>query len=707
MKLNYLLSTLALSVGLSNAATNFFKGFERAEIFEKTEFNMPTFRIKLSDESYDRLQLTYKCLYDTNALINNENEDCYTAPWVNYTQLATKLHNLQYLSTANLSEKQKKLMNDPNLGYSDFKSIVKAGCGISVKEIFSQQYGIVEIPVYEEKKASLEAIIDGKTFSKDIKFSIGGKYTKVFEKQQFNIKIKNGDLLGRQQLRLRSEVVDPSFLRSKIGYDLSNILGFPSVQASYAKVYINNDNMGLYLLRDIFKSQWIEYNFGIANTTTLYTCDHEYGTSYYFNCINDETEVVDDTFRNFLSKLEKAKNVDELSKFFDVDLYIRWQAFKYLLGSWDHITYMHNQYLFYDGKKWMNLLYDFDSDFGAYKTPNSALSFVSDSYEMNLPLYKLIGLDNNHQTLVKYITQFVKEGFNPAKLFPRIDELMSYLYPYIVEDRTPELQTTLRPGHFKRPDLKIENTFSVNDHLRNAEYHNYYLKKYIDSTNYTIDEIYGLKRWIIERFRYVCSRYSIDCSFAKEYLEGGSYTIPSKESTMVYMEQHLGGCKDSGYPCCINPNGQVITVDVTGEWSVEGNNWCLLVKDQKTTTTTTTTTTKASIPTSSSTDDCWSIERGYPCCVSATTVYYTSSNGKTWSVENGDWCGIRDTPAVTTTTTTTTTKKKTTTTTTTTTTKRRRTTTTTTTTTKAAKTRNTKQPGNNNRQNGPGGRGRN
>ncbi|OUM56965.1 Non-catalytic module family DOC2, partial [Piromyces sp. E2] len=496
------------------------------------------------------------------------------------------------------------------------------------------------------------------TITKDsIKFSIGGKYTQVFEKQQYNIKINNGDLLGRQQLRLRSEVVDPSFLRSKLGYDLCNIFGLPSVQASYAWVYINDDNMGLYLLRDIYKTQWIESNFGIANTTTLYSCDSKYGDSYYFNCVNDDTEEVDDNFRDFIKKLEKSKNTTDLSKFFDVDLYIKWQAFKYLTGSWDHVTNMHNQYVFYNGKKWMNLLYDFDSDFGAYKSPNSAQSFASESLEMEFPLYKTLGLSNNHQTLVAYIKSMVFNGFNPVKLIPRIDELMEYLYPYVLEDRTPEKETTKRPGHIVRPEFKIENGFTIDDHLKNAEFHNYFLKKFENDKNYTVDEIYGLKRWIIERFRYVCSKYSMDCSFAKEYLEGGSYKLPSKDSTKVEMEQHLGGCKNSGYPCCLDSNAYVYLTDNTGDWSVEGNFWCLIVKDNEktTTTTTTTTTTKNANPTSPAEDDCWSLERGYPCCVSATTVYYTSSNGKTWSVENGDWCGIRDTPTQTTTTTTTTT----------------------------------------------------
>jgi len=628
MKLNTFIFAFALSIGLANAA-DYFKGVKRAKIFELSELNMPTIRLNFSKESYNRFQLTYKCLYDTHPLIDKENEDCFKAPWVNYTEIVSTMISKDYIDTSKLSSNQKKLVKSPQLSYNDFKSVISASSSLSLKEIFSQRHTIVTIPSFEENEASLDFIINGKTTQKSsIKFSIGGKYTQVFEKQQFNIKINDGDLYGRQQLRLRSETVDPSFLRSKVGYDLCNVLGLPSIQASYAMVYINNNNMGLYLLRDVYKPQWVESNYGIYNTTSLYKCDSKYGDNKYFNCVNDATETDDADYRSFIKQLESVKNAKELSKFFDTDLYIKWQAYKYITGSWDHVTNQHNQYLFKKGNKWMNLIYDFDSDFGAYKSPNSALSFSQESLELDFPIYKILELNDNNKDLVQAIKTMVTNGFNPAKLIPRIDELTEYLYPYVVKDRTPETDTTKRPGHIVRPDFKIENGFTVDDFVKNSEFHNYFLKKYYNAYSYSTDEIYGLKRWIVERFRFICKQYRMDCSFAKEYLEGGKYQLPSKDSTKVVMEQHLEGCKNTGYPCCSKPNPSVYTTDDTGEWSVEGTFWCLIVKEPVYTN-----------------DDCWSLERGYPCCEHATEVYYTSSNGKTWSVENGDWCGIRDSPA--------------------------------------------------------------
>jgi len=159
MKLNKLFLASAFSFILAKA--DFFEGIKRAEIFQLTELNMPTIRIKLSKESYNRFQLTYKCIYDTHPLIENDNEDCYQAPWVNYTDVASTLVRREYLDTKALSAKQKSALEDPALNYNGFKSIIKAGSIYSIKEIFSQSHSIVPIPSFEEPNAQLEFTING------------------------------------------------------------------------------------------------------------------------------------------------------------------------------------------------------------------------------------------------------------------------------------------------------------------------------------------------------------------------------------------------------------------------------------------------------------------------------------------------------------------------------------------------------------------
>eukprot|EP00833_Pecoramyces_ruminatium_P002013 jgi/Orpsp1_1/1176045/evm.model.c7180000056198.1 len=66
---------------------------------------------------------------------------------------------------------------------------------------------------------------------------------------------------------------------------------------------------------------------------------------------------------------------------------------------------------------------------------------------------------------------------------------------------------------------------------------------------------------------------------------------------------------------------EVVYTDNDGKWGVENGEWCGI----------------ADTPAPAT---CWSLSQGYPCCSSANAqVLYTDESGK-WGVENGDWCGI-------------------------------------------------------------------
>ncbi|OUM62268.1 Non-catalytic module family DOC2, partial [Piromyces sp. E2] len=71
-----------------------------------------------------------------------------------------------------------------------------------------------------------------------------------------------------------------------------------------------------------------------------------------------------------------------------------------------------------------------------------------------------------------------------------------------------------------------------------------------------------------------------------------------------------------GFNCCTNTK-EVVYSDDDGDWGIENNQWCGIIK---------------SYP-------CWSIALGYQCCSSCIDVAYTDSDGK-WGVENNNWCGI-------------------------------------------------------------------
>jgi enterochelin esterase-like enzyme len=68
---------------------------------------------------------------------------------------------------------------------------------------------------------------------------------------------------------------------------------------------------------------------------------------------------------------------------------------------------------------------------------------------------------------------------------------------------------------------------------------------------------------------------------------------------------------------CCSVGYPTVLKDESGSWSVENGEWCGVSDDE----------------------ECWSSSLGYPCCTSTKDAILVDDNGK-WGSENGNWCGI-------------------------------------------------------------------
>jgi len=303
--------------------------------------------------------------------------------------------------------------------------------------------------------------------------------------------------------------------------------------------------------------------------------------------------------------------------------------------------------------KWMFIPYDFDSELGYCLFSgsfynNKLMAYVFDWPKFSFKDYAGPGakhiLDvliySNETTFNNYAKSFVRDVFNPVVLFDHIDEVKSLIKPYVLEDKTEDPVT----------DWNYES-FVVNSEFT------------------TVSEIfqtsYGLKRWILDKFRYVCSSLEMDCSFAAEYLEGGSFTyevdpeyendgsslvdptmlppsftmteLPALETDMPVaneselppVETEITAAVDQsscwseylGYSCC-EISCKVYEEDENGAWGYENYHWCGIPASCK-----------------QQVQKCWSLALGYPCCQKTNNIYDVDENGS-WGYEDERWCGI-------------------------------------------------------------------
>ncbi|KAI9470843.1 MAG: coth protein-domain-containing protein [Benjaminiella poitrasii] len=237
-----------------------------------------------------------------------------------------------------------------------------------------------------------------------------GQSSKDFAKQSYKIKlnefVKNGTkelLYGRTTLKLRAHETDPTFVREKLAIDCLAAAGGSTVQGSFARLYVNNEPFGLYLMIDDSTTNFInailhggnqkyqytgptykgnalnpqlEGNFAYKDdlqesyNDTIYKLEDEGNMKKQMNATNEKTPLIE--FIKELSLIDPtlatdANNKGNIEKLLDPQHTMIHMALNFLIGSWDGFWHQaSNYYITKDtsSNQWIFMSYDFDETFG-------------------------------------------------------------------------------------------------------------------------------------------------------------------------------------------------------------------------------------------------------------------------------------------------------------------------------------------------------
>ncbi|KAG1095189.1 hypothetical protein G6F42_018600 [Rhizopus arrhizus] len=98
---------------------------------------------------------------------------------------------------------------------------------------------------------------DVKSFE-DVTLAIAGFSTRSLPKLSYKLKLpKDGeDLYDYRRFKLRSMGIDISYMREELAYAIVESIGLPSARYSYARVFFNDQALGLFGFLDNFKNPW-------------------------------------------------------------------------------------------------------------------------------------------------------------------------------------------------------------------------------------------------------------------------------------------------------------------------------------------------------------------------------------------------------------------------------------------------------------------
>ncbi|KAG2223187.1 hypothetical protein INT45_011533 [Circinella minor] len=363
-------------------------------------------------------------------------------------------------------------------------------------------------------------------------FRNSGKSSKEFTRQSFKVKLneylvdgeENQLLFGRTTVKLRAQPGDPTMMREKLALDCLAATGAATLGASWTRLFINGQPMGLYLMIDDASTSFID--------NVLHGGDHSYphtGPTYKGNAINPQEEgnlvylgeattlyppsiyELEDEGRNGnlfpnkeneivpligfmrdLTTVEYAQDSDNrgnLSKLMDnTHQTLMHLAVNFLTGAWDGLWHQaSNYYLNQDSEsnRWTVITYDYDEVFGIgvdrsvatisyqnFARANSSRPFIN--VHLESPFYR--------GEFERILQTMIKRFFKPSIIDARLDAWHNML--------RADIEWNLNLPHLSPGSINTTWTiWNFDNNIQNTD-----------------GQIMGVKEWVRSRSAAVCEQ---------------------------------------------------------------------------------------------------------------------------------------------------------------------------------------------------------
>ena len=251
----------------------------------------------------------------------------------------------------------------------------------------------------KDQRLKGDIIVNGQKFEGvGIRYKGNSSYFNVrkkgLDKLPFNIKLnykksKNELPGGVKKLKLANVFRDPSYLREVLSYDIIRKY-MPAPRANFAKVFINDEYLGIYNNTETIDQKFLNTNFN-QKEGTLFKCDPNWHTKTNPDCPkgdksslmylgNDpncyqasyELQSEDEAGWQDLIYLTKVLNQepDKLDSIFNVDQALWMLAFNNVLVNLDSYTgrLCHNYYIYRDTFGYFHpMVWDMNLSFGGFR----------------------------------------------------------------------------------------------------------------------------------------------------------------------------------------------------------------------------------------------------------------------------------------------------------------------------------------------------
>jgi hypothetical protein len=320
--------------------------------------------------------------------------------------------------------------------------------------------------------------VDGTRFdSVGVRYKGNSSYNNPSKKEQrklpLNIKldhIRFGQLLpdGISTLKLSNAFRDPSFVREPLAYEIAQLY-MPAPRSNFAKVYINDEFMGVYNSTESIDKPFLIKKFGNTGKA-LFKCDPDDWQAFTqkagcklskeasltnlgaaTDCYKELYEISGDAshyaaLTKLIMKLEKEP--EKIGELLDLDQTLWMLAFNNLFVNLDsyngHLS--HNYYLFLDSSDHFRpILWDMNLCFGGFRyngksvlTNQQLIEYapLADLQNPNRPLIsKLLSNEFNKKLYFHHMRIMMEDWVESKRYFTSATQMQGTIDAAVLEDK--------------------------------------------------------------------------------------------------------------------------------------------------------------------------------------------------------------------------------------------------------------------------------
>jgi len=240
------------------------------------------------------------------------------------------------------------------------------------------------------------------------------------------------------KISLNNSVQDRSFLSEKICREMFEAAGVPAARSGYAKVELNGQDLGLYVLTEGFNKQFLKRYFKNPDGN-LYE-------SHFKQDVTDPLAVnsgdrPDDhsglrALAEAVSEPHPAKRLARLDGTLDLDRFLSLMAMEVIMAHWDGYLMNRNNFrVFHDlgSNKMIFIPHGMDQTFGARRrrSPNSILPPMR-----GMVANAVIETPEGRRRYLERVSVLYTNVFKVDEILKRIDQLEAVIQPALAQSRS-------------------------------------------------------------------------------------------------------------------------------------------------------------------------------------------------------------------------------------------------------------------------------